>query len=64
MEKTNKNYTTFVVSAKIHVVCNVSERKTHPSPNYMNTKKALCGIIEKDSTLEAWKEKFKKKDIV
>lgn len=50
------NYTTITVLGHQHVLCEASDRGRlgHPNANYMGTKMALCGVIEKGKTLEEW----------
>lgn len=56
-----KNYSSIQVCGRTHVVCNVASRNGYPEPNYMNTGKALCGVVDKGSSLDDWKKKHNKK---
>ena len=56
-----ENYTTIQVNGRTHVLCDVDGRghgaNDYPYPNYRETGKALCGVIDKGETLEDWKRK-------
>ncbi len=50
-----KIYETVTVRGRLHVVCESSRSgSSFPDPNYMNTGKALCGVVAKGLTLDDW----------
>lgn len=56
-------YSTIKVVNRLHVLKEVfrsDDGRQYPNPNYLKTGKALCGILEKNQTLEEWCEKYKK----
>jgi hypothetical protein len=57
------DYTTIKVCGKLHVIRDIQRptvtyrngvRIITPEPDYMNTGKALCGILKKGQTLDEW----------
>lgn len=54
-----KPYSTVSVWGRTHVIRMVSDRIGENLPNYMNTRQALCGVIEVGDTLEDWLRKHK-----
>jgi hypothetical protein len=54
-----RNYQTIRVNGRQHVICSTESRvNVHGTKfadaNYMNTKKALCGVLGKNETLAVW----------
>ena len=49
-----KIYEELEVGGRVHVVCNLNERLGYPLPNYMNTGKALCGVLKNGQSLADW----------
>ena len=54
-----KIYEELEVGGRVHVVCNLNERLGYPLPNYMNTGKALCGVLKNGQSLADWISKLK-----
>ena len=53
-----ENYSILKIHGRLYVLCTPQSRSgMHPDANFLNTKKALCGVVEKDKTLEDWKRK-------
>lgn len=52
-------YQTIKVHGRVHVVCPSGSRHTfmHENANYLNTGKALCGVLKKGETLDNWKKR-------
>ena len=48
------------VGVRYHVICEPRFRGNHPAPNYQGTGMALCGVIDKNKTLEYWIKKNRK----
>lgn len=52
----SKIYDTVISHGRKHVICEAKDRSGYLAPNYLGTKRALCGVLLRGQTLENWLE--------